>query len=64
MHNKKIRNEEKKVKYRESYEWPEIYGNPDWFLEDRFGLFIHFGLFSVAARHEWVMTLEEIGVEG
>lgn len=46
------------------YEWPENYGNPEWFLQDRFGLFIHFGLFSVAARHEWVMTLEQIGAEG
>lgn len=40
--------------------WPEHYGNPDWFLHDRFGLFIHFGLYSPAARHEWVMTYEKI----
>lgn len=45
----------------ENYEWPENYGNPEWFIHDRFGLFIHFGLFSVAGRHEWVMTLEQIG---
>lgn len=49
---------------KEKYDWPENYGNPQWFLEDRFGLFIHFGLFSVAARHEWVMTLEQIGKDG
>lgn len=47
-----------------NYEWPENYGNPEWFIHDRFGMFIHFGLFSVAGRHEWVMTLEEIGKEG
>ncbi|WP_249357230.1 alpha-L-fucosidase [Lactococcus raffinolactis] len=28
-----------------------------WFSESRYGLFIHFGLYSVAARHEWVQTL-------
>lgn len=25
-----------------------------WFSESRYGLFIHFGLYSVAGRHEWV----------
>lgn len=30
----------------------------DWFTHDRFGLFIHFGLYSPLARHEWVMTNE------
>ena len=34
-----------------------------WFTNDRYGLFIHFGLYSVAARHEWVQTLEEMSVE-
>src|SRR5690625_1597613 len=34
-----------------------------WFTHDRFGLFVHFGLYSVAARHEWVMTREKIAVE-
>lgn len=40
-------------------DWPNNYGDPEWFVHDRFGLFIHFGLYSVAARHEWGMTLEE-----
>ncbi|WP_338788013.1 alpha-L-fucosidase [Metabacillus sp. FJAT-53654] len=39
--------------------WPSQYGNPEWFIHDRFGLFIHFGLYSPAARHEWVMTHEK-----
>lgn len=52
------------MKCKDIYEWPENYGEPDWFIHDRFGMFIHFGLFSAAARHEWVMTLERIGVEG
>ncbi len=25
----------------------------DWFVEARFGMFIHWGLYAVAARHEW-----------
>ncbi|MDO5672097.1 MAG: alpha-L-fucosidase [Actinomycetaceae bacterium] len=34
-----------------------------WFDEARFGLFVHFGLYSVAARHEWVMTRERTKIE-
>lgn len=40
--------------------WPTTYPDPSWFIHDRFGLFIHFGLFSVGARHEWFMTKEQI----
>ena len=28
------------------------------FRHDRFGLFIHWGLYAVAARHEWVKSRE------
>ena len=38
-------------------------GDLDWFVHDRFGMFIHFGLYSVAARHEWVMSREKIAQE-
>ena len=31
-----------------------------WWRHDRFGMFIHFGLYSVAARHEWVKSYEYI----
>ena len=31
-----------------------------WFIKDRFGLFIHFGLYSSLARHEWIKTAEQI----
>jgi alpha-L-fucosidase len=31
-----------------------------WFLQDRFGMFIHWGLYSLGARHEWLMNREEI----
>lgn len=43
--------------------WTDRLGKPDWFLKDRFGLFIHFGLYSLAARHEWLMTTEQISQE-
>jgi len=35
-------------------------GDTSWFVRDRFGLFIHFGLYSLPARKEWVMRLENI----
>jgi len=35
-------------------------GNSDWFIKDRFGLFIHWGLYAQAARHEWVKHTERI----
>lgn len=31
-----------------------------WWTHDRFGMFIHFGLYSLAARHEWVKSLEKM----
>jgi alpha-L-fucosidase len=34
-----------------------------WFTHDRFGLFVHWGLYSLAARHEWVMHDERIPIE-
>jgi len=36
------------------------HGNTDWFVHDRFGMFIHWGLYSMPARHEWVRNLESI----
>ncbi len=30
-----------------------------WFQHDRFGMFVHFGLYALPARHEWVMTWEK-----
>lgn len=35
-------------------------GDTKWFVKDRFGLFIHWGLYSMAARHEWVKHAEKI----
>ena len=38
-------------------------GDTGWFVHDRFGLFIHWGLYALPARHEWVMQQEEIEPE-
>lgn len=35
-------------------------GNSEWFVHDRFGLFIHWGLYALPARHEWVKKYEKI----
>ena len=35
-------------------------GDTEWFVHDRFGMFIHFGLYSMPARHEWIKTFEKI----
>jgi alpha-L-fucosidase len=36
-------------------------GDTGWFVHDRFGLFIHWGIYALAARHEWVKNIEKIG---
>jgi len=38
-------------------------GDTRWFVHDRFGLFIHWGIYAVAARHEWVKSRERISDE-
>ncbi len=35
-------------------------GDTSWFVHDRFGLFIHWGLYALPARHEWVKQYEQI----
>ena len=32
----------------------------DWFLHDRFGMFIHWGLYAIPARGEWIKTNERM----
>ncbi|MBS4220434.1 alpha-L-fucosidase [Bacillus sp. FJAT-49711] len=34
-----------------------------WFLDDRFGMFIHWGLYAIPARGEWVRSVERISNE-
>jgi len=38
-------------------------GDTKWFTHDRFGMFIHWGLYAQGARHEWLMNNESIPVE-
>lgn len=33
-------------------------GDTSWLTHDRFGMFIHFGLYALPARHEWVKSTE------
>ncbi len=40
-----------------------VQGDMDWFVDARFGMFIHWGLYALPARHEWIMQREEIPVE-
>lgn len=34
-----------------------------WFLNDRFGMFIHWGLYAIPGRGEWVRSIEKISSE-
>lgn len=34
-----------------------------WFEHDRFGMFIHWGLYAIPARGEWVRSVEKLSVE-
>ena len=35
----------------------------EWFMHDRFGMFIHWGLYAIPARGEWVRSTERLSVE-
>ncbi|HNP74334.1 MAG TPA: alpha-L-fucosidase [Kouleothrix sp.] len=35
-------------------------GDTAWFTHDRFGMFVHWGLYALPARHEWVQSRELI----
>jgi alpha-L-fucosidase len=42
-------------------EWvPAALGDWRWFVHDRFGMFIHWGLYALPARHEWIKNRERI----
>lgn len=38
-------------------------GDTAWFVHDRFGMFIHWGLYALPSRHEWVQNMERIPPE-
>ncbi|MEG1149497.1 MAG: alpha-L-fucosidase, partial [Niameybacter sp.] len=35
----------------------------EWFKKDRFGMFIHWGLYSIPARGEWIRSIEQLSIE-
>src|SRR3712207_1789715 len=41
---------------------PALRPEQAWFTHDRFGMFVHWGLYSLGARHEWLMHRERIAV--
>ena len=46
-----------------SYVTRKTPGDTTWFRHDRFGMFIHWGLYAMPARHEWIKTREQIPEE-
>lgn len=46
-----------------SYKRRATTGDTDWFVLDRFDMFIRFGLYSLPARHEGVKFHEQISKE-
>ena len=46
-----------------SYKRKKTFGDTDWFVHDRFGMFIHFGIYALPARHEWIKNRESISEE-
>ena len=46
-----------------SYVTRKTPGDTEWFTASRFGMFIHWGLYSMPARHEWVKHTERITEE-
>ncbi len=46
-----------------SYKTRPTPGNTEWFTHDRFGMFIHWGLYALPARNEWIKQIEHISEE-
>ena len=46
-----------------SYITKKTAGDTVWFEHDRFGMFIHFGLYAAGAKHEWFKSIEAIDDE-
>ncbi|HEX2950381.1 MAG TPA: alpha-L-fucosidase [Armatimonadota bacterium] len=44
-------------------DYKQMKGDTSWFTHDRFGMFIHWGLYALPARHEWIRNREEISNE-
>ena len=53
----------KEVDLMSSYVTRKTPGDTAWFTHDRFGMFIHWGLYAMPARHEWIKNKECIPEE-
>jgi alpha-L-fucosidase len=53
-----------KIVAKETVALPFGKGDTSWFTQARFGMFIHWGLYSMPARHEWIRNFEKITDEG
>ena len=53
----------REVSVLSSYVTRKTPGDTSWFTASRFGMFIHWGLYAMPARHEWVKTRERIPEE-
>lgn len=49
--------------YKESFLKDPRKAAIDWFRDARYGMFIHYGLYSILGRHEWVQYNEKIHVQ-
>ena len=43
-----------------SIDFKEMHGDTAWFVHDRFGMFIHWGLYAMGSRHEWLKNIEQL----
>jgi len=50
------------LEYRKEYRADPRKANLDWFTDAKYGLFIHFGLYSILGRGEWVQLNDTIPV--
>jgi len=46
-----------------SYKTRKTPGDTTWFTHDRFGMFIHWGIYALPARNEWIKNMECIAEE-
>lgn len=41
----------------------EINKRTEWFRRDRFGMFIHWGLYSIPGKGEWIRSHQQLSIE-
>ena len=45
------------------FDWDAYHKRIQWFTHDRFGMFIHWGLYAIPARGEWLRSTERMTIE-